>query len=234
VRGCPGHRETFSQVRIDAGTAGTAGTVSERVMDKGYRAAAPRHPHSVRSQPSWSTVHGDPKRKLRCKHDNSAQCRRRNPPHGVARGYCDTPAAVDASDSDSRFYHSSKRSPYWIRLFTETKRHSLAGKHFPVIFLAIGIQVVKAAIPIIYTAIDLEQELGLSKAPLMTLLSARIFLGIAPNAVNPAQVNLLESVLSTQPTAFLRLRVAYVIYAIIALQVILFLLVTFAGNYRFI
>jgi hypothetical protein len=110
----------------------------------------------------------------------------------------------------------------------------LIASFIPAILVVIAMIFVNATLPVIYVAMTLEQELGLRKAPLATIFAMRMFLGISPEAVNLNEANLRDSIISAPSTRLLKMRAAYIMYGITALQIALFLIATFVAHFRFV
>jgi hypothetical protein len=108
----------------------------------------------------------------------------------------------------------------------------LVAATMPVILIAVAIQVEKAAVPIIYVAMKLEQELGLHKAPLAMIFAARWVLHLQPSEIDTTDASIWESVYSMRAGASLKSKPAYIMYAIVLAQVILFTIATFVYHVR--
>lgn len=106
----------------------------------------------------------------------------------------------------------------------------------PVLFLAIGIVILKAVIPVGYVAMVLERELGLRAAPFATIFTLRIILGTQPADLTSDILNTdLQKLLFSTSSArvVLTSKPAYALYSLSVLQFALFVIAAFVNNFRF-
>jgi hypothetical protein len=112
----------------------------------------------------------------------------------------------------------------------------LVASLLPILFLAIGVVMLRAVIPVGYVAMVLERELGLRAAPFATIFALRLILGTQPADLTSDILNKdLQALLFSTSSArvVLASKPAYVLYLLSALQFVLFLTATFVGHFRF-
>jgi hypothetical protein len=92
----------------------------------------------------------------------------------------------------------------------------LVASLLPLAFLAIGVVILKAVIPVGYVAMTLERELGLRTAPFATIMTLRLILGTQPSNLESDIINMdfqkllystssARTVLTSRPSYILRL-----------------------------
>lgn len=112
----------------------------------------------------------------------------------------------------------------------------LVASLLPVVLSVVGLEFTKYALPVIYVAMKIEDDLGLHAAPLVSGLARRMFrsaLRTGRGLAEEATAEIPELIRGLQPRVMLRSHAAYVMYIVFVIQLSLFLVATFSAGYHF-